>query len=797
MKNKRWHILLIDDNPDDRADLRQMLLCGVDRRYRFTEVELGAEGVRKILGHPGDHYDCVLLDYHLPDMNAEEVLAAVCMGLNLPPCPILVVTGSGREEGLNLIRAGAQDYIGKNWITSDSLIRAVENAIERFALLAERAKIEDTLRIERERLALALTSGQMGIYDWNLASDKLWWSPELYTVFGVTPDNFMPTRDAFSSLIHPDDRDVFWQQMGVSIAQCQPFRFAFRSVCPAGDLRWISVRGQTEYDAGNRSLRHFGVVLDTTERKRIEIEKQIIDQRARIALDAGRLGDWSWDAALDQVTMSPLAAQIYGFPVGVVVTRAQMREHLSPEEADYACKSWDEALINHTDYNNDYRVNRPGKTACWVAMTGRGSYTEEGVLIGMNGVIQDITERKRVELELIEAKLVADKANLAKSEFLSSMSHELRTPLNAILGFAQLLESGTPPPTPSQKLRLDEIIKAGWYLLELINEILDLALIESGKVTLLIESLALVDVLLECMAMIEPQAQQHGIKLILHPIDNSWLAKADRTRVKQVLLNLLSNAIKYNSKQGTIEVACTLNTAGRIRISIKDEGAGLSPEQVAQLFQSFNRLGQEAGIEEGTGIGLVVSKHLVELMGGRIGVESTVGVGSEFWIELMKDSALHSVANAKMANMPKPVLQNNPVLSAVLYIEDNLTNIMLVEHIISDLTYLRLLSAFDGKQGIALACSQLPSIILMDITLPDMRGIDLLKTLQLDPRTAHIPIIALSGNTLANDVQLGLEAGFFRYLTKPIKVQELINALNDALAVSKTHYTRSKREQQT
>ena len=239
------------------------------------------------------------------------------------------------------------------------------------------------------------------------------------------------------------------------------------------------------------------------------------------------------------------------------------------------------------------------------------------------------------------------------------MSHELRTPLNAILGFAQLLEAGSPPPTAAQIVRLHQIIKAGWYLLELINEILDLAVIESGKLSLSREPVSLTDVMRECQAMIEPQAQKRGIHINFLPFDNTWFVNADRTRVKQVLINLLSNAIKYNREHGTVEVKCTASTPERIRISIKDSGAGLPPEKLAQLFQPFNRLGQETGTEEGTGIGLVVTKQLVELMGGTIGVESTVGVGSEFWIELIRDVTPQLAAGNTMPAELAPQAQRN------------------------------------------------------------------------------------------------------------------------------------------
>ncbi len=420
------------------------------------------------------------------------------------------------------------------------------------------------------------------------------------------------------------------------------------------------------------------------------------------------------------------------------------------------------------------------------------------------GILRDITARKQVEaerallyealqdknVELESAKFVAEKANLAKSDFLSSMSHELRTPLNAILGFAQLLEAGSPPPTPTQIVRLHQITKAGWYLLELINEILDLAVIESGKLSLSREPVSLIDVMRECQAMIEPQAQQRGIQINFLPFDNTWFANADRTRVKQVLINLLSNAIKYNREHGTVEVKCTASTPERIRISIKDSGAGLPPEMLAQLFQPFNRLGQESGNEEGTGIGLVVTRQLVEMMGGTIGVESSVGVGSEFWIELIRDFTPQRVAGhampAELALQAQRNIQRNAAPRTLLYVEDNPANLMLVEQIIEGHPHVRMLSARDGNLGIALARAHLPDVILMDINLPGINGIEALKILREGPETTHIPVIALSANAMLRDIEKGLEAGFFRYLTKPIKINEFMNALDDALKFAET-----------
>ncbi len=417
-----------------------------------------------------------------------------------------------------------------------------------------------------------------------------------------------------------------------------------------------------------------------------------------------------------------------------------------------------------------------------------------GTIIGYLSISTDNTARKEVDrallgsnIELEKAKSLAEKANLAKSDFLSSMSHELRSPLHSILGFAQLMDGDDPLPTLRQAASIEQILKAGWYLLELINEILDLSQIESGKLAIAHEATSLTEVLRECRAMMVPQGRNRRIRLTFPDDGVPYFVEADRTRLKQVLLNLLSNAIKYNQENGTVVVDCARSTGPgkqkRVRVSISDTGVGLSPEMLTHLFEPFNRMGREQTGEEGTGMGLAMSKRLVELMGGVIGVESTVGSGSTFWFELNATAAPQSVADKK----DEPAVAHTRVPKGapkytLLYVEDNLGNLELVEKIIeSRRPDIRLLCAQDGKLGIKLARNNHPDAILMDINLPGMSGIDALELLRLDPVTAPIPVIALSANAMPRDIKKGLEAGFFRYLTKPIKVKVLLKTLEEVL----------------
>ena len=542
------------------------------------------------------------------------------------------------------------------------------------------------------------------------------------------------------------------------------------------------------------------ISTDNTIRKQVEAEQALLDQRLR-----------------DQqfYTLSLIESNIDAImttnPQGIISDVNQQMEALTgctreeligrpfkncftdPERAkDAITRALHEGKV--TNYELTARAKDGKETV--VSYNATTFYDRERQLQGVVAAARDMTELKKFEhalqennIELAAAKANAEKANSAKSDFLSSMSHELRTPLNAVLGFAQLMESETPSPTPAQKLSIEQILQAGWYLLRLINEILDLSMIESGKVTISQESMCLNDIFQDCQLMMEPQASKRGIQMTFPAAENLFYVYADRTRVKQVLINLLSNAIKYNRDDGAVIVQCQMNGENRIRVSVRDTGAGLAENQLGKLFQPFNRLGKESGPEEGTGIGLVVTKQLVELMGGTIGVESMEEVGSTFWFELIASKAPSLVFGEMGSGKTNPVIkvkEPDPVVStaqkSLLYVEDNPANMELIRQLITRRDDLKLLAATDAHIGIQMARSFRPDVILMDINLPGLNGYDALKILHSDRITKDIPVMALSANALPHDIKVGLDAGFFLYLTKPINVNEFKEALDGALA---------------
>ncbi|MCW8915115.1 MAG: ATP-binding protein [Magnetovibrio sp.] len=396
---------------------------------------------------------------------------------------------------------------------------------------------------------------------------------------------------------------------------------------------------------------------------------------------------------------------------------------------------------------------------------------------GMMDAVQVKRAREDDQLKIESARVAAEKASQAKTEFLSSMSHELRTPMNAVLGFAQLLQLNPQVPLhPKQADSVEQIIKAGNHLLELINEILDLSRIEAGRVNLSIENIDVHEVIDDCITYISPLAEQLGIALYAGvPRAGEMYVHADRTRFRQVLLNLLSNAVKYNNDNGEVRFSISKAVFGHIRFIVSDTGPGIAKDKQEELFEPFSRLGAEATDIEGTGIGLTISRRLSELMGGGLGFTSKLGKGSEFWIDLpaVDVGANEEERGPGTSDFPKlPTGQHT-----YLYVEDNPDNLRLMENVISMIDNAHLITAHTGELGVSMATIHKPEAILMDINLPGISGVEALKRLRANEETHNIPIIALSADAMEDDVKRGLAEGFDAYLTKPMNLTQVIEYL--------------------
>ena len=517
----------------------------------------------------------------------------------------------------------------------------------------------------------------------------------------------------------------------------------------------------------------------------VEARTRELHQAHRIVNEAQRiahLGYGIWDLQTNQELWSAEQARIFGFePSKLTINHEIFVAAIHPDDRQGVVNAIHAALAGKNSYRAECRIRLGSGAFRHVVCEGEVERDAAGTPVRMVGVVLDVTQSKHAEAEIIAAKEEALRANYAKSEFLSSMSHELRTPLNAVLGFTQLM-SYDPQLTLQHQGTVTKIRTAGEHLLSLINDMLDLSRIEAGHVKMAMETVELDTLLNECRSWVQPSAEERSLRFMAPQCCAQVYVVADRTRLKQALLNLLSNAVKYNREQGEIELYCETRD-GNVYISVRDTGKGMSPQQQAQLFQPFNRLGQERSVIEGTGIGLVITKRLVELMNGELSLRSAVDEGSTFSIELLQVPAPQpAIQGVQMMTAPPPPARwAGPF--ALLCVEDNPANMELVQVLVASIwSKARFLGASSAEAGLDIAFSQHADVILLDINLPGMDGYAALEQLKAHPRTAHVPVLALTANAMPNDVQRGKAAGFAAYLTKPLNMALFISIVNTLLA---------------
>jgi len=514
-----------------------------------------------------------------------------------------------------------------------------------------------------------------------------------------------------------------------------------------------------------------GIIHDISARKKHE--QLLVESKVRFQQLTELSSDWVWETDKEHKisflsdSFSAITGCASELPLG------KTRELL--DFYDVNDNHWDEytkTLEQHLTLKNfEFTLKNADNNLKYMQISGRPIH-DKGVFMGYRGTGSDITE-------LTQAKKDAEKANQAKSEFLSSMSHELRTPLNAILGFSELMQDEPSEPlTENQADSIHYILKSGKHLLTLINDILDLSKIESGHVDISIEPLQLNTLLDECAAIIRPFAKTHDISINYQTTVDNMYIMADYTRIKQVILNLLSNAIKYNTKKGSVTLICEPTEDNKLHIIIKDTGEGISKEKQDKLFSPFERLGAENSDIEGTGIGLVVCKELIAKMQGTIGFQSEVGIGSSFWAEIPL-AASNQQTSPATAILNPPITDSDAALGTILYIEDNPANIHLVERIVARFPNISFKSTHTAELGLSLAFNEYEtiSLILMDINLPGISGLDALKKLRENPKTDAIPVVAVSAEVTKRAIQRGMDAGFNHYLNKPFHLPDLLNII--------------------
>ena len=642
--------------------------------------------------------------------------------------------------------------------------------------ITARRRLEQELRESEDRFRQVTETLQQGFF--LRAVDPpavLYASPGMERIYGIALDVLTREPRALEALIHPDDRAEILARRD---AMTEPSDHEFRIIRPDGETRWIRTRAEP-VRSGGKITRIVAVSEDVTEARRLR--EALRESEERFRLLAENSSDVIMRSSPDGVIqyVSPASRSLYGHDPEEMIGRVRW-DFVHPEDLAGLRSDTPGRAGSPDEVTNEYRVVRKDGGTLWVEAVSRALHDcDDDAVSGFHTSVRDISERKRSEDAVRRAMREAEQANEAKSEFLSRMSHELRTPLHAILGFGALLEREHLP--TAQRDELAQLTRAGRHLLDLINEVLDLSRIERGELALSLEPVHVGLLVDEVLSMIAPLAVARAVTLapaVAADLDLHVLA--DRQRLKQTLLNLLSNAVKYNREGGEVRVTVAGPKTQRARIEVVDTGIGIAADKLARAFEPFERLGAEAGEIEGTGLGLALTKRLVEGMGGAIGVASEIGVGTRFWLELPTVAAPDAQpASSARARPAGPEAVRGPPRT-VLYVEDNPSNVKLVETIMGLRPEVTLLVATQGSLGVELAREHRPALVLLDLNLPDISGDEVLRRIRDDAGTADLRVVMVSADATSGQIDRLLAAGADDYLTKPFDIEQFIAVVDGA-----------------
>ena len=638
-------------------------------------------------------------------------------------------------------------------------------------------------QVQAELLGKLSTQVPGVIFQFLLAPDRsvhfLYASDACRAMFGTEPphDGDGGVHDAVCRALHPDDREGLLQSLADAGRQGEPWYRECRTLRD-GELRWLELRAMPAPQPEGGVLWH-GFAADVTARKEIELALRTGDQRWAMAAKAAGIGIAQFDPASGRIALDPIACGNHNLPADAgEMSLTDWLASLVPEDRPAAAQAVAEAFRMQGTIEARYRVPLPDGSLRTLEVFAHCMQDDQGRPTGMIGTCRDVTQQVAHE-QLLRDKESAERASQAKSEFLSRVSHELRTPLNGILGFAQLMALDRESPLArDQSRRLESVLHAGRHLLALINDVLDLSRIEQGEFVLQRTPVDLAASLRATAALIQPLAEAAGVPLQLPEAVGRWVM-ADARGVEQVLLNLLSNAIKYNRPQGTVRAAL-IPESEHLCVSVTDEGPGLSAAQRAHLFEPFNRLGAEQQRVEGTGLGLVIARALATAMGGSLRFAPAPGGGSTFTLCL-------PAAPAPTDHPPRPAPRSTAAPAAassrrrVLYIEDEPLNQLLMRELFKTRPHWELDIADDGQSGLARLAQDPPHLVLIDMNLPDMNGLTLIRQLRSNPATAALQCIALSADAMQSQIDAAIAAGYNAYWTKPINVPQVLDGLESAL----------------